>query len=398
MAVPRDAAGQGVCRVSDGGILVRAADRVQAWFGQAWPLWIAGGCDPGTGLFHERLDFDARPDRTVPLRVRVQGRQLYCLSRAGAAGHAARARPVLDRALAAIESRCWGQADGPGWIHLLSPAGQPLDRLRDAYDQVFMLFGLCGAHQAGLARARSLADATLAFLDDALTDVRDRSVIEGLPPSLPRRSNPHLHLLEAMLAWFDLTGERAFLHRADAVALLFRDRFLDRETGTLTEYFTADLERAPPPHGDSVEPGHHFEWSWLLHRLARSGGRDLREDARLLHRWAVSHGLDRDGFVIDECDRLGRSRRRSGRTWPQTELIKSHLANDAPDQAARVTIAVLDRYLATDVAGLWIDQFDAAGRPATDTVPASTFYHLVVAFEEVLRAAGRTIERPAARR
>ncbi len=385
----------GVGQLADGGILMQAADRVEAWLAQAWPLWLAHGVDPDTGLFHEQLGFDGRPDPTAPLRVRVQGRQLHCWSRAGAAGHAAQARPLLERALAAIETRYWGQADGPGWIHLLDPAGRPLNRLRDTYDQAFMLFGLCGADQAGLARARPLADATLAFLDDALTDAGDRSLFEGLPPGLPRRSNPHMHLLEAMLAWFGWTGEAAFLDRANAVALLVRDRFLDRASGTLIEQFTADLRRAPPPLGDSVEPGHHFEWSWLLHRLAQAGGCDLREEAALLHRWALRHGLDVGGFAVDECDRLGGMRRRTARAWPQTELIKSHLANDAPDAAARAALALLDRYLATDVAGLWIDQFDADGQPCAPVVPASTLYHLVVAFEELLQAAGRPLAQPA---
>jgi len=238
-----------------------------------------------------------------------------------------------------------------------------------------------------------LADATLAFIDDALTDTRDGSLLEGLPRGLPRRSNPHMHLLEAMLAWFGSTGEAVFLDRANRLALLFRDRFLDRQTGTLTEQFDVDLHRAPPPLGDSVEPGHHFEWSWLLHRLAGLGGCDLRDEARVLHRWALAHGLGADGFAADECDRFGRFRQDTARTWPQTELIKSHLANDAPEAAARATVAVLDRYLGTRITGLWIDQFDAAGQPCMATVPASTLYHVVVAFEELLRAAGRPVIR-----
>lgn len=373
-------------------MLTHAADRVDAWLARAWPFWIARALDPDTGLFYEQFDLGGRPDPAAPRRIRVQGRQLFCLSRAVAAGHD-EARPVLERALVAIEAHGRDLADNAGWIHLLGPDGGPLDRLRDTYDQAFMLFGLCGAHEAGLARARPLADATLAFIDDALTDTRDGSLLEGLPPSLPRRSNPHMHLLEAMLAWFGSTGERAFLDRANRLALLFRDRFLDRGTGTLTEQFDADLHRAPPPLGDSVEPGHHFEWSWLLHRLAGSGGCDLREEAGALHRWALAHGLGGDGFATDECDRFGRLRQATARTWPQTELIKSHLVNDAPEAAARVTIAVLDRYLATRVTGLWIDQFDAAGQPCTATVPASTLYHVVVAFEELLRAAGRPLRR-----
>ncbi len=373
--------------MSGTGSVAEAADRVEAWFAQAWPLWIARGIDPDNRLFVESLDHAGRPDLAAPRRVRVQGRQLHCFSRATAFGHAL--RPELDRTLDAIAAAAWDGADGGGWIHLLSGNGQPLDRRRDSYDQAFLLFGLAGAAAAGVDRARTLAEDSFAFVETVLTNPRDGSVRECLPDCLPRRSNPHMHLLEALLAWHRLTGADRFLDRADRLATLFAAHFFDRATGTLGEHFTEHWDRAPDPHGGSVEPGHHLEWSWLLHRLAEAGGQDLRIEAGRLHRWALAHGLDRNGFAIDECDRTGRPRRATRRLWPQTELIKSHLANGEPDAAARVACRVLDTYLATDPAGLWIDQFDEHGRACAPTVPASTLYHLVVAFEELLRVAGR---------
>ncbi len=372
--------------MSDG--LTEAADRIEKWFAHAWPLWIARGIDPDNRLFVETLDPVGRPDLAAPRRVRVQGRQLHCFSRAIAFGHAL--RPALDHTLDAIAAAAWDGAGG-GWIHLLSGDGRPLDRKRDSYDQAFLLFGLAGAAAAGLDRARLLASDTFAFVDTVLTDPRDGSVSEGVPPCLPRRSNPHMHLLEALLAWHRLSGAQRFLDRADRLAALFAERFFDPGTGTLGEHFTQTWTAAPHPHGASVEPGHHLEWSWLLHRLAEAGGRDLRPEARRLHRWALAHGLDRDGFAIDECDRTGAPRRVTRRLWPQTELIKSHLANGEPDEAARVSCRVLDTYLATDPVGLWIDQFDESGRACGANVPASTLYHIVVAFEELLRAAGRVL-------
>ena len=374
--------------MSEAGRVAEAADRIEEWFARAWPLWIARGIDPDNRLFVESLDRSGRPERAASRRLRVQGRQLHCFSRAMAFGHAL---PELDQTLDAIAAAAWSRAGG--WIHLLSGDGQPLDTRRDSYDQAFLLFGLAGAAAAGLDRARLLAEDTVAFVDAVLADPRDGSVREGVPDCLPRRSNPHMHLLEALLAWHRLSGAQHFLDRADQLAGLFAERFLDRDTGTLGEHFTGEWDPAPPPHGSSVEPGHHLEWSWLLHRLAQAGGRDLRPEARLLHRWARAHGLDRDGFAIDECDRTGAPRRATRRLWPQTELIKSHVANDEPDEAARVACRVLDTYLATDPTGLWIDQFDGSGRACASTVPASTLYHLVVAFEELLRVAGR--ERPA---
>jgi mannose/cellobiose epimerase-like protein (N-acyl-D-glucosamine 2-epimerase family) len=101
----------------------------------------------------------------------------------------------------------------------------------------------------------------------------------------------------------------------------------------------------------------------------------------------VQHGLDEGLLAVDECDRSGRQTRQSRRVWPQTELIKSRLANGQPELAAAAAIAVLDTYLATRTKGVWIDKFDQAGVSCSAVVPASTLYHLVVAFEDFLRVA-----------
>jgi mannose/cellobiose epimerase-like protein (N-acyl-D-glucosamine 2-epimerase family) len=220
-----------------------------------------------------------------------------------------------------------------------------------------------------------------------VADTKAGGYLEGVSPTLPRRSNPHMHLMEAMLALHAATGEADWLERANRIAGLFESRFFDHAAGTLGEYFTRDLVLSDGPIGQSVEPGHHFEWSWLLHRLADAGGRDYRAQANALYGFALRHGIGSSGFAIDECVKSGQQLRLTRRTWPQTELIKAHLANGAYDDAARITNMLLDTYLATRVPGLWVDQFDPGGEPRSDVVPASTLYHLVVAFEDLLRVA-----------
>ena len=363
------------------------AGRIRRWFDVAWPLWLEHGMD-GDGLFHEQLDLAGRPDLSPPRRVRVQARQLYAVSRAQAAGYPA-ANAILATGLETFEARCWGKAGGPGWIHLLTPSGEPFNTLRDLYDQAFVLFALAGVRQAGFEHARTLADRTLEFIDTSLADPDIGGYREGLPDSLPRRSNPHMHLLEAFLAWHAVTGETAFLDRANRIAALFATHLFDPVNDTLGEFFDAAFVRLPAPRGDVVEPGHHFEWSWLLHRLAEAGGTDLRHDARRLHEWGIRHGLEPGGFAMDESDRAGQAIKPTRRVWPQTELIKSYLANGDTEAAARAANAFLDTYLATQVGGLWIDQFDQAGAALSSTVPASTFYHIIVAFEDLLRMAAQ---------
>ena len=81
---------------------------------------------------------------------------------------------------------------------------------------------------------------------------------------LPRRQNPHMHLLEALLALHVATGEKNWLRRAGALVDLFKRRFVDPQTGALIEFFAEDWSAAPGDEGRLREPGHQFEWVWLL--------------------------------------------------------------------------------------------------------------------------------------
>jgi mannose/cellobiose epimerase-like protein (N-acyl-D-glucosamine 2-epimerase family) len=176
---------------------------------------------------------------------------------------------------------------------------------------------------------------------------------------------------------------------AGELVALFKDRFFDRGAGVLTEYFSDTLEPAAGSAGQVVAPGHHFEWAWLLQWAQRLGVGGAPVEARALYDFAIGHGLDGRGMVIDECDRQGRQVRLSRRAWPQTELIKARLTAaglgvaGAEDAAAEAALAFMDTHLATQTRGLWMDQFDAQGRGMTEMVPASTLYHVVVAFREL---------------
>jgi mannose-6-phosphate isomerase len=368
-----------------------AAVAARNWLARdALPIWGTVGVDE-LGAFHEQMDFGGRPDLTCPRRMRVQARQLYVFSEAAVRGWWGPARQVAERGFEALTRACWAPDGQAGFIHTLSPDLQPLDVSRDAYDHAFGLFAACWYYRASNdERALSLAHRILDFLDQNLSDPINGGFLEGLPPTLPRRSNPHMHLLEACLAGYAFTGDAAFADRARSLIGLFAQHFFDPYTGTYGEYFTPDWTPAPGAYGRVVEPGHHCEWVWLLDWAGRLGINDGEAYIGLLYAWAMRHGLDEQGFAIDECDRAGRPTRRSRRAWVQTELIKAHLAMarrgvpGAGDRAAGVAAGCLSTYLATDVPGLWVDQFDAAGASMSRWAPASTLYHLVVAFRELL--------------
>ena len=372
-----------------------AAQAARTWLGEVGlPHWGTAGVDD-SGSFHERFLFDGRPDTDCPRRMRVQARQLYVYSEAAARGWWVGARAVADRGFEALVRDCWAKDGRPGFLHTFTQDKAPLDFRRDTYDHAFGLFALAWYYKATKEpRALALALEILDLLDRDLADPASGGFVESVPPVLPRRSDPHMHLLEASLEWTEAGGGPRFLALASRMTALFKSHFFDRDTGTLREFFAADLGPAEGPPGQVVAPGHHFEWSWLLAWAGRSGAGDARAEAQALYDYGVRHGLDAQGFAIDECDRHGRQVRLSRRAWPQTELIKAYLNQAsqgdpvAAEAAGKLTLNFLDTYLATEVPGLWMDQFDAEGRGMTATAPASTLYHVKVAFRELILFAG----------
>ena len=135
-----------------------------------------------------------------------------------------------------------------------------------------------------------------------------------------------MHLFEAMLAWFEATGREMFLARAAELYGMMAARFFQHGTGILAEYFDGGWNPREGIHGRICEPGHHFEWSWLLRRYAKLSGRGDSPIAEKLKAFGDRHGFDAEGFVVDELLDDGRVHKPSRRSWPHTEAIKAEAA------------------------------------------------------------------------
>jgi mannose-6-phosphate isomerase len=205
-----------------------------------------------------------------------------------------------------------------------------------------------------------------------------------------------MHLFEAMLAWFEATGREEFLARAGDIHGMMAGRFFQSRTGILAEYFDGDWRPQAGTAGRICEPGHHFEWSWLLRRHARLKGQDDPPIARALKAFGDRHGFDAEGFVVDQLLDDGRVHKPSRRSWPHTESIKAEVAaaeagdSEAPARAAQTIDRLLAAFLGRPVPGGWIDHIDAKGVPIVDSMPASTLYHVFFAAAEADRVWGQT--------
>jgi mannose/cellobiose epimerase-like protein (N-acyl-D-glucosamine 2-epimerase family) len=360
------------------------------------PLWNTRGWDARHGGFHSRLDHELAPVRDPYKRLLVQARQLFVFSSASLAGAppwaSERAHATFDH----LRRVHWDPRFG-GWYFTATPEGAPLDRRKDTYAHAFVLLAL--AAYAGVdpsGPALELAHATTDLLERHLADAKAGGFHEAAredwePLVETRRHNPHMHLLEGFLALVERTGAERFRDHARRLIELFARCQFDAARGCLPENFAADW--TPLGGADAwTEPGHHYEWIWLL-AWARRCGIDAapRELDVALERFANQHGLDpQDGAVFDRLHLDGRVLDHRKRVWPQTEHIRALTLRAAEDPRTRGEIErrieqCFERYVDPGHGG-WREHAARDGEIMIAAMNATTVYHVWTALHEACGA------------
>ena len=371
---------------------IAASAAIRSWvFDKALPFWASHGLDADNGGYVEQLTLDGRDAGVSFKRTRVTARQIYVFSHAAMLGFE-RGNELAAPGIDFLTQRTW-QGPDKGFARTLTRAGAPLDATPDLYDHAFVLFAFAWRHKAMRdATSREWMHRTLDFIEKHMRHPSGLGFWHELPAKGWRQQNPHMHLTEACLAAYEATGETRFAETARKLIDLFGLKLFDLRSGTLAEFFSDDWSRAPGEEGRIVEPGHQLEWAWILNAARKQLKLDTAEMIRALVKFAEAHGVDKatnvtfnslrdDGVPLD----------RGSRSWPNTERMKAVVAMwelDGIDPAPVIegsSKLLLDRYFGREPAGTWIDAFDADGRPLNKTVPASTLYHVFLAFAEVLR-------------
>jgi len=364
------------------------------------PFWARRAYEPETGGFVSALSMTGERLPEAMRSCLVQARCLYSFSQAAVETGERWAHEAAERAIACLQARF---RHGSGlWVTAAAPKQDgPRDERLDFYDQAFVLFALgWWARIDGGAAALALAEETYAALDRVLGDPGAGGWLEDDAGKLPRRQNPHMHLLEAMHALDEAGGGPVWRRRADAIVTLFLDRFLDAETGSVREFLTADLQPASGEAGELREPGHAMEWVWLLlHHQRLTGDARVLGPARLLYGTARRDGCDASGHLVEITGRDGRVRDGSHLLWPQTEAVKAALAmhefTGVSLGEAEAFLQSLRRTHLRALGPLWINRLTAQGEPLTEIVPTRLLYHLVMCLTEYLRVAGGGAGQPA---
>lgn len=340
--------------------------------------------------FTECLDAAALPVDTGYVRLRVLARQTAVYAQAASRGWSA----WIGAARAGWEfmaERCWSEDEG--WASRVSSAGRVIERRFDLYDQAFALYACAHwARASGAELPLVLAGKTMALIDARLSN----GGLGGWTSDRTRAGcdqNSHMHYLEALLALQECMPGAPVADRIERILALAGERLFDPLSGTISEFFRCDWQPATPV--PCVEPGHQFEWYWLLEQARDLGFTPPEIGGRLLA-FAEAAGIDAaTGLVVNGCAPDGRITDGQFRLWPQCEAVRAWSLLPGPERRGRIA-HVLERLFATFLnharRGLWHERLGSAGQALPGPVPATTLYHLwgaCEALQEAPRARGR---------
>ncbi len=370
-------------------------NKSKVWLTQdVFPLWGQVGIDQKNGGFFESLSFDGQALQ-IPRRSMVQARQAYSFLTAAKL----ECSPKVFAEKAAIDGihymiEKFAQPSG-AFIHSINPDETPKNQTPDLYTQAFALFGLAQAYSIN----KNTEFKTQA---KALTDYlkKERRVSGGGYTELNDKgeslyhSNPHMHLFEAAVAWMLIDDDQEWKNLGQELATLCLNKFINPTSHVLGEYFDEKWNHQVIDQRFVYEPGHQYEWAWLLSLYEDLTGTDSKKVRHQLFHLAEKYGTSRTrGIVYDEMWSDYQPKKTSSRFWPQCERIKAavRLGQEVPASeqgpyafAADEAMETLFKFFATPHKGMWFDVMSESDTFSGTSAKASSLYHIINAMEEYI--------------
>jgi len=200
-------------------------------------------------------------------------------------------------------------------------------------------------------------------------------------------------MLEALLAWVEQGLDSEFGEKAREIVALANAHFLDQSTGAVAEFFGLDWNFVADDAGSIREPGHQFEWAYLLYQAERLLGGDHSVACKRLYDFASHYGV-LEGRVLCSLGPAGNPIDMSSRLWAQTERLRtvvmrlsaarSHASGAAVTEFMESFYCVKQFLDQHSRRGLWHDRIAPDGSWVEEPVPASSLYHILTGLDPLL--------------
>lgn len=356
--------------------------------------WSKFGINSTYGYSEESLTKEWKPNPVGRIRLLTQCRQLYTFSHAYQLTKNTQWLSLLTPLYNFIlkhylieEQDSDNDKAIQRWRFSLDDELQPQDNSTDAYALAFILLSFSFYYKAtGDKSALIHIKGVDSFLNRYMS-AKNGGFYEAYPIDIhtQRRQNPHMHLLEGYIAAFNTTQDIQYKEQVIKILQLFKTRFYDDKHHSLLEFFDSNWN-PDQQIGHHIEPGHHFEWVWLLHQAYKiQPDPSYLDIAKALWEKACAYGFDPQGGIYNQIDAFsGTAIDKEKRIWPITEYLKAACVQaDNPTEAVNKALEfAFDYYLLED--GGWNEYLDSNNKPKIYPLPGTTSYHIFLGLAEVL--------------
>lgn len=341
------------------------------------PLWQGPGWNAEMALPYEALDAEHRPLPVQRYRAMACARQLYLFSsRIEQPGAAERAAALL-RSL----QKHFHDPEHGGWFYSIDAQGKPLDRRKDLYTHAFIVFACAhywgkvgdGLVEATLNAALEVVDQQFAR-DDGLYEAslgEDWADLGSGP-----LQNPQMHLAEAFLQVLAVREDAQVQHALLQLCQALQEHFIEPQHGLMLEKPLGSVD-------NWFEPGHQFEWFYLLETSSLLQGTPLHASLSRAFGYAELCGvnnaavlamLDVDGNVLDATQRI----------WAQAEYLRA--LELRPEHQAKLLVQLKAMEQQFLHARGWYECRNGEGVVSRHDMPSTTPYHLATCLSGLLSA------------
>jgi mannobiose 2-epimerase len=304
------------------------------------PYWSTRMVDYKNGGFYGRIDVN---DKVYPNEDKggiLNARILWTYSSAyrvlGDTAYLRLAKRAKNYIMACFIDRIYG-----GAYRSVKPNGIPSDTRKQVYTQSFFIYGLSEYYRAtGDKEALESAKAIFELLEKYALDreaggyfeVFDRQwqrshdlLIGESTVKDEKTMNTHLHVMEAYANLYKAWPDKRVAESLRKLIVIFLDRIADPQTSHLICFMDRNWKRT----SETDSYGHDIESSWLLYESALQ-----LSDPVLLSRVmktsikiaaAAADGLQSDGSIIYEKDRVTGRENRERSWWAQAETVVGYL-------------------------------------------------------------------------